>query len=364
MKSTVKYLAGIAGPSGYGSKSTAEQVTLDFHLPFSSSSSSSSSTPSPLTAIITGATSGIGVETARVLAKRGVRVVIAARDINRANQIKQSILQNESPADLEILVMELDLSSFASITSFSHQFLSLGLPLHILMYSLLTIALHTIIISGVSGNNAGIFSHNLEFSEDKVEMTFATNYLGHFLLTELLMEKMIETAEESGIHGRIINLSSAIHSWVKRDSFSFQKMINPTKYNGTRAYAQTKLAAILHAKELSRQLKARNAKVTANAVHPGIIKTGIIRAHKGFLTDSVYFIASKLLKTVPQGASTTCYVALSPKTEGVGGKYFADCNESNCSALGNDEAEAIKLWHHTRALIHRRLQATTASTSR
>ncbi|CAN1335043.1 Short-chain dehydrogenase TIC 32 B, chloroplastic [Linum perenne] len=333
MKSTVKYLAGIAGPSGYGSKSTAEQVTP-------------SSTPSPLTAIITGATSGIGVETARVLAKRGVRVVIAARDINRANQIKQSILQNESPADLEILVMELDLSSFASITSFSHQFLSLGLPLHILI------------------NNAGIFSHNLEFSEDKVEMTFATNYLGHFLLTELLMEKMIETAEESGIHGRIINLSSAIHSWVKRDSFSFQKMINPTKYNGTRAYAQTKLAAILHAKELSRQLKARNAKVTANAVHPGIIKTGIIRAHKGFLTDSVYFIASKLLKTVPQGASTTCYVALSPKTEGVGGKYFADCNESNCSALGNDEAEAIKLWHHTRALIHRRLQATTASTSR
>ncbi|CAN1335046.1 Short-chain dehydrogenase TIC 32 B, chloroplastic [Linum perenne] len=284
MKSTVKYLAGIAGPSGYGSKSTAEQVTLDFHLPFSSSSSSSSSTPSPLTAIITGATSGIGVETARVLAKRGVRVVIAARDINRANQIKQSILQNESPADLEILVMELDLSSFASITSFSHQFLSLGLPLHILI------------------NNAGIFSHNLEFSEDKVEMTFATNYLGHFLLTELLMEKMIETAEESGIHGRIINLSSAIHSWVKRDSFSFQKMINPTKYNGTRAYAQTKLAAILHAKELSRQLKARNAKVTANAVHPGIIKTGIIRAHKGFLTGlkSLQIDASELITSWEQ----------------------------------------------------------------
>ncbi|CAN1335045.1 Short-chain dehydrogenase TIC 32 B, chloroplastic [Linum perenne] len=288
MKSTVKYLAGIAGPSGYGSKSTAEQVTLDFHLPFSSSSSSSSSTPSPLTAIITGATSGIGVETARVLAKRGVRVVIAARDINRANQIKQSILQNESPADLEILVMELDLSSFASITSFSHQFLSLGLPLHILI------------------NNAGIFSHNLEFSEDKVEMTFATNYLGHFLLTELLMEKMIETAEESGIHGRIINLSSAIHSWVKRDSFSFQKMINPTnficRYNGTRAYAQTKLAAILHAKELSRQLKARNAKVTANAVHPGIIKTGIIRAHKGFLTGlkSLQIDASELITSWEQ----------------------------------------------------------------
>ncbi|CAN0890378.1 Short-chain dehydrogenase TIC 32 B, chloroplastic [Linum grandiflorum] len=348
MKATVKYLAGIAGPSGYGSKSTADQVTQHFHLPFSSSSSSSS--PSPLTAIITGATSGIGVETARALARRGVRVVIAARDINRASKVKEAIQKEAPNQKTDIIVLELDLSSFASISAFCHHFLSLGLPLHILI------------------NNAGIFSHNLEFSEDKVEMTFATNYLGHFLLTELLTEKMIETAEESGIHGRIINLSSAIHTWVKRDSFSFQKMINPPNYNGTRAYAQTKLAAILHAKELSRQLKARNAKVTVNAVHPGIIKTGIIRAHKGFLTDSVYFIASKLLKSVLQGASTTCYVALSPKTEGVGGKYFADCNESNCSSLGNDEAEALKLCQHTRAFIHRRLllqqQATTTSATK
>ncbi|CAI0547442.1 unnamed protein product [Linum tenue] len=84
--------------------------------------------------------------------------------------------------------------------------------------------------------------------------------------------------------------------------------------------------------------------------------------------DSVYFIASKLLKSVSQGASTTCYVALSPQVEGVGGKYFADCNESNCSALGNDGGEALKLWEHTRAFFHRRLlllllQPTTTSTS-
>ncbi|CAL1405274.1 unnamed protein product [Linum trigynum] len=337
MKGTVRYLAGIAGPSGFGSKSTAQQVTQHCLPP----------SPTPLTAIITGATSGIGEETATVLAKRGVRVVIAARDVNKASHLKQSIL-HQSP-DAQILVLELDLSSFASIASFSRQFLSLGLPLHILI------------------NNAGIYSRGLELSEDKIEMTFATNYLGHFLVTELLVEKMEETARESGMHGRIINLSSAIHSWVKTDSssFSFQNMLNPTNsYNGTRAYAQTKLAAIFHAKELSRQLKARNAKVTVNAVHPGIIKTGIIRAHKGLITDSVYFIASKLLKSVSQGASTTCYVALSPQVEGVGGKYFADCNESNCSDLGNDEGEALQLWEHTRAFFHRRLllQPTTTST--
>ncbi|PPD90332.1 hypothetical protein GOBAR_DD12734 [Gossypium barbadense] len=295
MKDTLRYLAGIAGPSGYGSKTTAQQVA-----------DNSSSPLHRLTAIITGATSGIGAETARVLAKRGVRVVIPARDIKKAAELKEGI-ENENP-NVEIMLFEIDLSSLASVKRFCTQFLALGLPLNILI------------------NNAGIFSQNLEFSEDKIEMTFATNYLGHYLMTEMLIEKMVETAEETGIQGRIINLSSVIHSWVKRECFSFTQMLNPNNYNATRAYAQSKLANILHAKEVARQLKARSAKVTINAVHPGI------------------------------GASTSCYVALSPQAQGLSGKYFADCNECNCSALANDELEAQRLWRQTRALIHRRLQ--------
>ncbi|KAA8540788.1 hypothetical protein F0562_024293 [Nyssa sinensis] len=327
MKETLRYLAGVAGPSGYGSKTTAEQVTehCSFLVP-----------SHDLTAIITGATSGIGTETARVLAKRGVRIIIPARDLKKAAEVKESI-RKESP-EAEIILLELDLSSFASIKRFCSQFLSLGLPLNILI------------------NNAGKFSQKLEFSEDKIEMTFATNYLGHFLLTEMLLEKMVETAAQIGIQGRIINVSSVVHSWVKRDAFCFSQMLNPKNYNGTRAYAQSKLANVLHVKELARQLKARNAKVTINAVHPGIVKTGIIRDHKGFITDSVFFIASKLLKSTSQGASTTCYVALSPEIEGLSGKYFADCNESCCSGLANDESEAQKLWRQTQALIYRRLR--------
>ncbi|KAB1223446.1 Short-chain dehydrogenase TIC 32, chloroplastic [Morella rubra] len=315
MKETLRYLAGIAGPSGYGSSSTAEEVTEDC----------SRLAPSHLTAIITGATSGIGAETARVLAKRGVRVVIPARDLKGAAKVKEAI-QKESP-EAEIILLEIDLSSLTSVKRFCFEFLSLGLPLNILV------------------NNGGIFSQHLEFSEDKIEMTFATNYLGHFLLTEMLLDKMVETAAKTGIQGRIVNVTSIIHGWVKRDAFSFNQLLNPKNYNGTRAYAQSKLANILHVKEMARQLKARNARVTINAVHPGIVKTGIIRAHKGFITGM----------TSGSGASTTCYVALSPQIEGVTGKYFVDCNESNCSSLANDESEAHKLLKHTRALIHKRL---------
>ncbi|KAF5792854.1 putative very-long-chain 3-oxoacyl-CoA reductase [Helianthus annuus] len=323
MKGTVRYLAGIAGQSGYGSKSTAEQVTQDC-----------SSLPPHLTAIVTGATSGIGAETARVLAKRGVRIVIPARDLRKASQVKENI-QRETP-NAEIIILEIDLSSFASIRKFCSEFLSLDIPLNILI------------------NNAGKFSHKLEFSEDKFEMTFATNYLGHFLLTELVLEKMIETAKQTGVEGRIVNVSSVIHGWVKKDHFSFNGMLQPKYYNATRAYAQSKLANIMHANQLAKQLKAMNANVTINAVHPGIVKTGIIRDHKGVITDSIFFIASKFLKTTSQGASTTCYVALSPKTKGVTGRYFADCNEIRCSLLANDDSEAHKLWKQTRALIHKR----------
>ncbi|TKY73531.1 Short-chain dehydrogenase TIC 32 [Spatholobus suberectus] len=330
MKATLRYLAGIAGPSGFGSNSTAEQVTEDC----------SWFLPSGLTALITGASSGIGAETARVLAKRGVRVVIAARDLKKAREVRKNI-QKESPK-AEVILLGIDLSSFGSVQRFCSEFLALELPLNILI------------------NNAGIFSQNLEFSEEKIEMTFATNYLGHFLLTEILLDKMIETAEKTSIQGRIINVSSVIHSWVKKDGFRFNDILSgKNRYNGTRAYAQSKLANILHAKEIAKQLKARNARVTINAVHPGIVKTGIIRAHKGLITDSLFFIASKLLKTTSQGASTTCYVALSPKTEGISGKYFADCNESKCSSLANDESEAKKLWNNTHASLHKRLRQAT-----
>ncbi|KAL1568245.1 NADP-retinol dehydrogenase [Salvia divinorum] len=317
-----KYLAGIAGQSGYGSKTTAQQVAEGSIKPSSHR----------LTAIVTGATSGLGEETARVLAMSGVRVVIAALDLRRAEKVKEDI-EKESP-QAEIIILELNLASFASIKRFCANFLSLGLPLHILI------------------NNAGKMSRKLEYSEDNIELTFATNYLGHFLLTEMLLENMVETAAKSGVEGRIVNVASALHTLVNRNQFRFTEWIDPKSYNGPLYYAKSKLASILHAKKLSRQLKAKGANVTINSLHPGIIKTEISSDYR-VISDFVHFMISKFIKSIPQGAATTCYVALSPQLAGVSGEYFADCNVSSCSALACDQTLAWSLWNQTRELVDR-----------
>ncbi|KAK7251458.1 hypothetical protein RIF29_34678 [Crotalaria pallida] len=327
MLETVKYLMGTRGPSGFGSKSTAEQVTeccADLRS---------------VTAIITGATSGIGAETARVLAKRGARLVLPARNLKAAEDTRARII-SECP-DSHIIIMPLDLSSLNSVRNFVHHFHTLGLPLNLLI------------------NNAGKFAHEHAISEDGVEMTFATNYLGHFLLTKLLLERMIETAKKTGIQGRIVNVSSGIHGWFSGDLISYLSLIsrNKSHYDATRAYALSKLANVFHTNELARRLQQMEANVTVNCVHPGIVRTRLTREREGLLTDLVFFLASKLLKTIPQAAATTCYVATHPRLLNVSGKYFSDCNEASTSKLGSNSIEAAKLWAASEFIISRGLNA-------
>ncbi|XP_073225662.1 short-chain dehydrogenase TIC 32 B, chloroplastic-like isoform X2 [Cicer arietinum] len=256
MLETIKYLIGSTGPSGFGSKSTAEEVTQ------------SCGDLRSITAIITGGTSGIGAETARVLAKRGARVILPARSMKNAEETKGRIV-SECP-DAEIIVMPLDLSSLNSVTNFVARFHSLNFPLHLLI------------------NNAGKFAEAHAISEDGVEMTFATNYLGHFLLTKLLVKTMVETAKKTGIQGRIVNVSSAVHAWFTGDVFSYLTQIsrNKSHYDATRAYALSKLANVLHTNELARRLKQMDANVTVNCVHPGVVRTRLTREREGFLTGS------------------------------------------------------------------------------
>jgi WW domain-containing oxidoreductase len=300
-----------SGPSGFSSSSTAEDVTIGID-------------GSALTAIVTGASSGIGEETTRVLALRGVHIVMAVRNIDAGNKVKINILKEIPNAKID--VMELDLSAMASVRKFASEYKSSGLPLNILI------------------NNAGVMACPFMLSTDKIEMQFATNHIGHFLLTNLLLETMKKTAVESKREGRIVNLSSEGHKIiVYGEGIRFDRINDESGYSAWGAYGQSKLANILHANELARRLKEEGVEITANSLHPGIIQTNILR-HRGIINTVTNMVGKYVLKSIPQGAATTCYVAMHPQVKGVRGTYFLDSNVANPSNHAKDAELAKKLW--------------------
>ncbi|KAF6163589.1 hypothetical protein GIB67_022154 [Kingdonia uniflora] len=289
---------------------------------------------------MTGGASGIGLETARVLALRGAHVIIAVRNVEAGNEAKQTVLNANGDANVNVL--KLDLCSFKSIRTFVDNFNSLNLPLNILI------------------NNAGVMFCPYKLTEDGVEMQFGTNHLGHFLLTNLLLDKMKNTVKISGTEGRIVNLSSIAHLHTYEKGIQFDKISNELGYSDKKAYGQSKLANILHCNELSRRLKAsyftsfleaEGANITVNSVHPGLIMTNLMR-HTPLLMKVLKVFTFILWKNIPQGASTTCYAAVHPSLKGVTGKYFLDCNEKKPSAFARDEVLAKKLWDFSDKMVN------------
>ncbi|GMN44576.1 hypothetical protein TIFTF001_013775 [Ficus carica] len=260
------------GSSGFSSSSTAKEVTQGID-------------GTGLTAIVTGASSGIGTETTRVLALRGVHVIMAVRNVAAGKDVKEAIVKEIPTAKID--AMELDLSSLSSVRKFASDFKSSGHPLNILV------------------NNAGVMATPFTLSKDNIELQFATNHLGHFLLTNLLLDTMKKTARQSKKEGRIVNVSSIAHRFPYPEGIRFDKINDQSGYSSGAAYGQSKLANVLHANELARHLK---------------------------------------------GAATTCYVALHPQVKGVSGEYFVDSNLSETSAKGKDMDLAKKLWDFSQNL--------------
>ncbi|XP_022737568.1 short-chain dehydrogenase TIC 32, chloroplastic-like isoform X2 [Durio zibethinus] len=304
------WIFGWKGPSGFSASSTAEEVTQGID-------------GTGLTAIVTGASSGIGVETTRVLALRGVHVVMAVRNVDAGRNVKESILKEIPGARID--VMELDLSSLASVRKFASDYESSSLPLNLLI------------------NNAGIMATPFMLSHDNIELQFATNHIGHFLLTNLLLETMKNTACKSNREGRIVNVSSEGHRFAYREGIRFDKINDESGYYSMFAYGQSKLANILHAKELAKRLKEDGVEITANSLHPGSIMTNLLR-HHSFINAIGNMVGKYFLKNIPQGAATTCYVALHPQVKGVSAEYLSDSNISNPSSNAKDAELAKRLW--------------------
>ncbi|XP_050266952.1 short-chain dehydrogenase TIC 32, chloroplastic-like [Quercus robur] len=298
------------GPSGFSASSTAEEVTQGID-------------GTGLTAIVTGASSGLGVETTRVLTLRGVHVIMAVRNTDAGKNVKEQILKEIPNAKID--VMDLDLSSMGSVRKFASDYNASGLPLNLLI------------------NNAGVMATPFMLSQDNIELQFATNHLGHFLLTNLLLETMKKTAHESNKEGRIVNLSSDGHRYAYHEGIRFDKINDESGYNSIYAYGQSKLSNILHANELARRLKEEGVEITANSLHPGAIVTNLLR-HHSFLNVLANTLGKYVLKNVPQGAATQCYVALHPQVKGISGEYFMDSNKAKASSHAQDAELAKKLW--------------------
>ncbi|CAM8971056.1 unnamed protein product [Rhodiola kirilowii] len=306
------------GPSRFSSSSTAEEVTDGIDA-------------TGLTAIVTGGSRGIGAETARVLALRGAHVVLGVRNTASGQNTKETIMKQIPTAKVDVI--ELDLSSMSSVKEFVSQFKSTGLLLNLLI------------------NNAGICLTPYKLSVDGIELQFATNHVGHFLLTDLLLDTMKDTSRKSNMERRIVNVSSVAHIALCPKGIRFEKINEESGYTRIAAYRLSKLANVLHANELSTRLMEEGYNITANSLHPGVVSTNLVQ-HNTFAQAMVNMFCKMIIKDVQQGAATTCYVALHPQVKGVTGEYFSNSNLSKAAPHARNKNLAKKLWQFSVNLIN------------
>jgi len=267
------------------------------------------------TFLVTGANSGIGRATVEALASRNARLVLACRSEPRTLPVLEGLHARHPGLDAAFL--QVDISDFTSIRSAASAFLTTGRPLDVLI------------------NNAGV-AVTAGLSADGFDLTYATNHIGPFLLTNLLLPRLRESAE-----GRIVNVASAAHYRAKRIDWSLLAPRTVARRSGVMDYAVTKLMNILHAKALAQRLAGTS--VTTYALHTGGVATNIWRT----LPGPVQWFLKLFMLTAEQGAQTPLYCATSPGLRGVTGRYYDQSREKRPSSLAENESLASELWERT-----------------
>ncbi|XP_054485771.1 retinol dehydrogenase 14 [Agelaius tricolor] len=280
------------------------------------------------TVIITGANSGLGRAAAAELLRMQARVIMGCRDRARAERAAREIraeVGERADGGGELVVRELDLASLRSVRAFCHRVLQEESRLDVLI------------------NNAGIFQCPYMKTEDGFEMQFGVNHLGHFLLTNLLLGLLKNSAPS-----RIVVVSSKLY---KYGEINFEDLNSEISYNKSFCYSRSKLANILFARELARRLEGTG--VTVNSLHPGIVRTNLGRhVNIPLLAKPLFNLVSwAFFKTPLEGAQTSIYLASSPDVEGVSGKYFGDCKEEELLPKAMDDLVARKLWDISEVMV-------------
>jgi NAD(P)-dependent dehydrogenase (short-subunit alcohol dehydrogenase family) len=281
--------------------------------------------------VVTGANTGLGYETALSLAKKGATVVMACRSISKANAAKKAILHEVPNATLDVI--QLDLSSMQSIRSMAHEYQQKYDQLDVLI------------------NNAGVMMTPYTKTEDGFELQFMSNYLGHFLLTGLLLPVILKTPES-----RIVSLSSVIH---KRGKINFDDLQSEKSYSAQNAYGQSKLACLMYGYELQRRLEAAGHHHTISTIaHPGIAITELGRHLPSVLYKVLSVTVGPFLTHSPSdGAKPTILAAIG---ESKGGTYFGPTGFNDYKGepgiakstdLSKNEAIAKRLWEVSEELV-------------
>lgn len=287
--------------SAFGANSTAEEVTAGLDL-------------SGRTALVTGCNSGIGLETMRVLALRGAHVFGAARTLDKAKNACDSVAGKTTPVVVELT----DPATIAAAAASMRDRID---------------ALDMLIL------NAGIMALPERRLAYGVELQFAVNHLGHFLLAHRLRPLVAASSQ-----GRVAVVSSELHRNAPDEGILFDNLAMEGVYDPMLAYGHSKLANVLFANELARRFAGTRA--TANSVHPGVIKTGLVRHMPAAVRDGDWDD-----RGIAEGAATSCYVVSAPQLAGVSGYYFADCNVQEPSDHGQDAAMARRLWAASESLL-------------
>jgi retinol dehydrogenase 14 len=265
------------------------------------------------TVLITGGTSGIGMATAVAVAAMGADVVIVGRNPERGEAAVEEIRAESHSEAVELILADLSLQS--EVRRLADEFQERHDRLDVL------------------ANNAGLVQSKRTETEDGIETTLAINHLAPFLLTNLLLERLEESAPS-----RVITVSSEAQRWGNMD---FEDIQSTRKYRGFPVYGMTKLANIMFTYELAERLKGTG--VTANCLHPGPVSTNFGRNNGGPM--ALFFRLGKpFMRSPEQGADTLIWLSVSPDVEGVSGKYFSDRKEIEAKEIAYDEGARRRLW--------------------
>lgn len=267
----------------------------------------------PKTILVTGATDGIGRQTALELARLGHKVLLHGRDREKGARVLEAL--NRASCNENLALYLADFADLASVRRMAEDILREQERLDVLI------------------NNAGTFSKERVLTADGTELTFAVNHLAPFLLTNLLLELIKASAP-----ARIVNVSSGSHR--SAHVVDLENLQGEKAYDGYDAYALSKLANILFTNELSRRLEGSG--VTANSLHPGVIDTKLLRM--SYALDGA---------TLEEGARTSVYLATAPEVEEVSGKYYSAMAEKPVSDLAKDESLQKKLWKVSETLVEK-----------